>query len=189
MDFDGSSGDNASNEHAREAALAVSPLLHAEEARERASQIFRLVPREPDAEHIDKLYRDVLRALTPAVADVARFKNVTINPDMCTWMARRAMESLTADDMADLVKVVPHAVMRARLAISHTLDLFAAIQVGYIVIHTLGAEPPEPAEMLAVAENWIGSGADPANPSDKIWPDLVEAAQQHVAALSGADNG
>jgi hypothetical protein len=131
----------------------------------------------------DCVYFDLHFVIEPSIKDVAAFKNVPIEPTMYLSAAAKALDCLSQGELDALSAMKPEAVTHFQMVLSRTLDLFAAVQTGYIVVGMLGKEPPAPDVMMAVAEQWLDADTDDANRKVKIWPDLFEAAQQHIKAL------
>jgi len=181
-DTPGFSGDIISGKQPRlEGALAPSNLQHAEGVAPASG--LRLV--DTGSQNDPSPYYDALEVLTQSVPKAAAFKNVPVQPQFHTDIAREAIRLMTNEEMAGLLALDPVAVKKAQVALSHALDVLAATMIANFVAHIRGFDDPAPWLIARIVDAHIESIQGEGLMVK--WPDLLETALKYARAAEAVD--
>jgi hypothetical protein len=130
-------------------------------------------------------YYDALDALTQSVPRAAAHKNVPVQPQFHTDIAREAIRLMTDEEMTGLLSLDPAAVKKAQAALSHALDVLAATMIANFVAYIRGVENPGHWFIAPIVDAHLE--AIKREGSVIVWPDLLETALKYTGAAGAAD--
>jgi hypothetical protein len=133
------------------------------------------IKRHPSAALYDVVFATVL----PGVAALADHKNVSLRPDEHEPLLRHALEHISRKARQRLMNGNPQAVLTVQLAVSHSLDVFAAAKmIG--TLEAIQGISTDPATLVARAEEAMKPTlANDKTPTIRIWPDLAAIANEY----------
>jgi hypothetical protein len=134
----------------------------------------------------DLLRHSAVIAMAEATRNIAKVKNVTLEPGLDERLAAVAVDTLDAATLCRLMRAEPGATIGAAAIINRMLDICAASRVISLLWNIYGFENVDPAWAMTQAEAWMKNVgiANEIGDNRYRWPDAAGMVIAHYKARS-----
>jgi hypothetical protein len=135
-----------------------------------------------------KLYDVVFAAALPILDAFAEVKNVPLPLDERAPVLQHALKTISRTTMRRLLKGDPAAVSTVRLAIGHSLDVFATGLLLTAFMEVQGIDVPSRAILTEAGEaSMKARHANDKDPTYIVWPDIAKMKEEYRRRLPEQD--
>lgn len=129
-------------------------------------------------------YQAALWSIVDATRDIAKRKNVPLNPDGWNVIAESVLNTFREADIRGLLSIQPDAVALAAQTINRHLDILAGARIAYLIARGEGEERPDTMVMIARGEAIVAQfAANTALGTFCRWPDPAETVRNYLASV------